>query len=310
MTVFAGHHGAIELQRIGSSNRIQASISPENLNSFRKRVAFSTAEGADLEWGLITTGDRLRITTSDSRGLPFRFYTNDANTAYIDNPSAGTLPLEFFANVDAMGQIRMYRTFADAMANSGVRYLAIPLAKSNTENTWNVQIEQIGGKYNFLGRIQGFTINTERTSVDATALGDKYQNFQAAQVSGSGTVDCLFDFRDVNGEELPIALCQLIQKIEIGSLFKGKFYLLEPGPPQPPGYGSFDGVFYELDGMMTRAGIEVRADQIVDCSFDFIVNGEFKLRAGSAPVELTTENNVSIGKESTLEELGVYLETN
>jgi hypothetical protein len=310
MTVFAGHYGAIELQRIGSGNALNLLISPENIDTGRKRIAFSTPEGKDIEFGLITTGDRLRITTSDARGLPLRLYTNAANTSYIDNPSGGVLPLEFFANVDAMGQIRMYRTFKDAMANSGASYLAIPLAQSSSAAPWSIKVTQITGDYNFLGAVEGFTINTERNSVDTTALGDQYQNFQAAQINGSGSVDCKFDFKNINAEEMPIALCQLIQKIEIGSLFKGKFYLLEPGSPQPAGYTVSEGVYYELNGIMTKAGVEVRADQIVECSFDFVVNGEFKLRAGAGATDLVTEDNVSIGKESTLDQLGVLQESN
>ena len=310
MTVFAGQYGAIELQRIGSSNVIDAVISPENLSTSRKRIALANTDGSDLEFGLIVTGDRLKITTEDPRGLPFRFYTNADNTAYIDDPSSSILPLEFFANVDAMGQIRMYRTFGDAMGNSGQRFLAIPLSKAASSNPWNVKISQLAGNYNKLGRVESFTLNTERNSVDTTSLGDKYQKFEASQVTGSGTVDCKFDFKDVSLEELPIALCQLIQKIEIGSRFKGKFYLLEPGLPQPSGFLLTEGVYYDIDGMMTRAGIEVRADQIVECSFDFVVNGEFKLRTGVNPLELTTESRVNIGIESTLEELGVLQEAN
>jgi hypothetical protein len=52
----------------------------------------------------------------------------------------------------------------------------------------------------------------------------------------------------------------------------------------------------------------MRADQIAECSFDFITAGEFKLRSGDSPVDLTTEGDVSIGNESTLEELGVLQE--
>jgi len=310
MTVFAGHYGAIELQRIGSSDALSLSLSAENLNTTRKRIALTNPDGSEVEHGLITSGDRIRITTGDARGLPFRFYTDNTNTTYIDDPGASVLPLEFFANVDAMGQIRMYRTFADALSNPGSRFLAIPLSKAASSANWPVTITQLAGAYNTLGRVEGFTINTERVTVDTTTLGDKYQNYQAAQVNGSGSVDCKFDFSTLNDEELPIALCQLIQKIEIGSRFNGKFYVLEPGLPQPPGYTANNGLYYEVEGIMTNAGVDVAADQIVECSFDFVVNGEFKLRAGVQAIDLTTEADVSIGNESTLEELGVLEENN
>ena len=107
-----------------------------------------------------------------------------------------------------------------------------------------------------------------------------------------------------------MALSQLIQKIEIGSKFAGKFYILKPGLPQPPGYTANEGVYYEVNGILTKSALTLRADELVECSFDFITSGEFKLKAGDAPIELATENNVSIGEEATLDELGVLRETN
>jgi len=65
-----------------------------------------------------------------------------------------------------------------------------------------------------------------------------------------------------------------------------------------------------VNGILTKSAMTVAADQMAECSFDFVTAGEFKLRAGDSPVDLTTENNVSIVKESTLEELGVLEEAN
>lgn len=310
MTVFAGHYGSIEFKRIGSANRLDLEVRPADISYERKRVSFGTPGGLDIPFGTITTGDRVRISTSDSRGLPFRFYTNAANTTYIDNPGASVGPLEFFANVDAMGAIRMYRNFSDAIANPGVRYLAVPLNKSEGEAVWPISVNLLPGNFNTLGQVQGFEISTDRESIDTTALGEKFRGFSASAISGSGSVDCLFSFKNLTGEEIPLALAELIQKVEIGSKFAGKFYILEPGPPQPPGYTTFEGVYYEIEGMLSRSAFTMRADQIAECSFDFITAGEFKLRSGDSPVDLTTENDVSIGNESTLEELGVLEEAN
>lgn len=309
MTVFAGHYGSVNFKRIGSSESIDCSINASDLDVPRKRFTLGLQGGIDIPFGTITTGDRVKIFTRDSRGLPFRWYKNTANTTYEDDPGAGILPLEFFANVDRMGAIRMYRNFADALSNPGVRYLAIPLSKTSGSASWSTVINLLPGSFNELGQVQGFQITTDRDSIDTTALGNKYKQFSASAISGSGSVDCLFDFKNLSGEEIPLALSQLIQKIEVGSKFSGRFYLLEPGSPQPPGYGLTEGVYYEVEGMLTSSALTVRADQIAECSFDFITSGEFALRVGDSPIELTTENNVSIGNESTLEQLGVLRET-
>ena len=309
MTVFVGHYGEIELRRIGSSNTLDLNISTSDLSFGRKRFTLGTEQGQDIPFGTITTGDRIKISTSDARGLPFRFYKNAANTVYIDDPGAGVLPLEFYANVDTLGAIRMYRNFADAIANPGARYLAVPLEKASSSPSWQVKVNLLPGSYNTLGQVEGFQISTDRETVDTTALGNKYKDFSSSSISGSGSVDCLFSFKNVSGQEIPLALSQLIQKIEIGSKFAGKFYILKPGLPQPPGYTENEGVYYEVNGILTKSALTLRADELVECSFDFITSGEFNLRAGSAPIKLLTENDVSISEEATLDELGVLKET-
>lgn len=307
MTVFAGHYGNIEFKRLGDTKPLSLFINEQDIIVSRKRITLSYQDGLDLAFGTITTGDRVRIATSDPRGLPFRLYKNAANTVYTDYPKGA---IEFFANVDAMGAIRMYRSFEKAMANSDNEYTAIPLTPSAGSLSWPVTVTLLPGAFNTLGRIQGFTLSTERENVDTSALGDKYRHFLSSAISGSGSVDCLFDLRDTSLQELPLAIAQLIQKIEIGSKFEGKFYLLEPFGDQPNGYASSEGVYYQAEGLFIRSSMTVRADQIVECSFDFVTSGEFILRTGENLVTLATENNVSIGNDATLDELGVLVESN
>jgi hypothetical protein len=310
VTVFAGHYGSIELKRIGGPFKLDLEIRAQDISSGRKRFAFSTKEGNDIPWGTITTGDRVRIATTDSRGLPFRFFRDTANAQTIDNPGATIGPLEFFANVDTMGAIRMYRNFADAIANPNARYLAIPLSKAAGDPPWPVTVTLLPGNYNTLGRVEGFTISTDRENIDITSLGERYRGMSASAISGSGTVDCLFEFKNVAGQEIPAALADLIQKVEIGSQFEGKFYLLAPSSRPPKGYTAIESAYYRVRAMITKSALTVQGGAIVDCSFDFVTTGQFEFRTGDSPVEITTEANVNIGNESTLDELGTLLEIN
>ena len=311
MTVFAGHYGDLELKRFADTRILNFNITRADLDVGRKRFAFSDKNFLDIRKGTITTGDRIRVTTSDSRGLPFRLYTNVSNTEFQDNPteSNGYLPVEFFANVDSMGAIRMYRTFADAIANTGDKYLAVPISTPSGSDPWKVDVSILPGTFNAVGKVLGFEISTERETVDTTSLGDAFRGFTHSGISGSGKVDCLFDFKDVDGEEVPLAIAQFVQKIEIGSKFVGRFYLLEPSQDPPPGFTSDDGVFYEVNGIFVRSSLVIRADLIAECSFDFITSGEFILQAGATPVAITTEDDVKLGNETTLEDLGVLNET-
>jgi hypothetical protein len=310
VTVFAGHYGSIELKRIGGPFTLDLDIRAQDISAGRKRFALSTKEGQDLPWGTITTGDRVRIATTDARGLPFRFFRNAANTQFVDDPKASVGPLEFYANVDTMGAIRMYRSFGDAIANANQRYLAIPLEKAVGSQSWPVTVKLLPGAYNTLGRVEGFTLSTDRENIDITSLGDRYRGMSASAISGSGTVDCLFEFKNTIGQEIPAALADLIQKVEIGSQFEGKFYLLAPSRRPPRGYTIVESAYYQVKAMITRSALTVRGDAIVDCSFDFVTTGQFEFRTGDSPVKITTEAGVNISNESTLDELGTLLEIN
>lgn len=72
MTVFAGHYGSVELKRVGDSHVLDLEITKSDLYVSRKRFALGMANSLDLPFGTITTGDRIRISTQDARGLPFR----------------------------------------------------------------------------------------------------------------------------------------------------------------------------------------------------------------------------------------------
>jgi hypothetical protein len=309
MTIFAGHYGQVELKR-GGGGTINARLSPINLLVSRKRINIGDTSGIDLPNGTITTGDRIRLTTDDARGLPLRLYTDAANTTYIDNPGAGVLPIEFFANVDAMGAVRMYRSFGDAINNTGTGFVAVPLAVSASSAPWSLTMTIVEGGFHKVGKVQGFTFSTDRESTDITSLGERFKNFAQSGISGSGSVDCLFSFKSLSDEEIPLALCELVQKIETGAKFAGKFYLLEPRVQQIPGYNTLEGVWYEVNGIMTKAGITVRSDQLVECSFDFISAGAFALKSGVAPVDIATEAGVRLGTDADLTELGLIVETN
>ncbi len=307
MTVFAGHYGSLLLKRSGATFSLDLEIRGQDINASRKRLCFSTKEGDDVPWGTITTGDRIRLAPYAGSALPVRLYTDLANTTFVDSPA---YPIEFFANVDAMGAIRMYRTFLDAINNADARYMAVPLTPASGAAPVPVQVSLLPGDFNGVGEVQGFTLSTDRDSVDVTALGDRYKGISAGSISGSGTVDCLFTLKGGNGQERTATLAHLVQRVDTGSFFRGKFYILEPSSKPPRGYIASDGAYYEVEAMITRSAFQVAADNIAECSFDFVTTGEFLFRTGTVTQPLTTNAGVSIVTDSTLEDIGLLLETN
>jgi hypothetical protein len=49
------------------------------------------------------------------------------------------------------------------------------------------------------------TLNTDRETIDATSLSDKFRKqYSAGIISGSGSIDCLFDYTSTGIKETPL----------------------------------------------------------------------------------------------------------
>jgi len=140
-----------------------------------------------------------------------------------------------------------------------------------------------------VGQVTDFTLNTSREAVDVTELGDEFRQQYSALISGSGQLNCFFDYErrmcdnlseaSSNVIEMPIYMHQLLLRTRLGSSFRSKLTLVCRGPKP----GSFqedldDEVWYEFDGLVTNVAIAFEPTQPVRTTVDFVTTGEVKLR--------------------------------
>lgn len=263
MTFFAGHTGTVRLRRNSQVVSFTSQIDAVDVNTTLNRLGFD----GSLE--NILTGDRVTIATNDARKLscfpaanwPLTLQVEDTFTAYV--------------NVNLYGGLRFFRTFEAAVNNE--RALELPVATfSGAPIAISVEIED--ADYNVAGDVIGFDFQTERDAVDTTSLNDKFkQQYSAGLISGSGSIDALFNPFTSERKESSLLLLQLIQRVEIGSGFSAQLWLTDENT-----YGSNLDVYYEFDAVITRAGVEVRSDQIISTSIDFLSTGEIALKVGRA----------------------------
>lgn len=256
---------------------IKTEINSNDINTILNRFSF---EGAEND---VLTGDYLTFTTEDPRGLAFLF---PSFWSWTDT----TVPLQkasFYVNVNGMGGMRVYRQFNDAVNNNRDNESPLQLINGSPLEV-EVLIEDTN--FNTVGKIEGYTINTERDAVDVTSLNDKFrQQYSAGLISGNGSIDALFAYQTVINEETPLLMLQLIQRVETGSSFEASLFLVTKNAAT----SEFD-VWYQFEAMVTRAGVEVRGDGIVSCAIDFVTTGEIKLQVGIAPSYVLQENQFKI----------------
>lgn len=290
MTFFVGHTGVVRLQR-KSENSVDGLVHADDINTALNRFSF---EGADND---LITGDFINFSTEDERGLlflPATFWSipDEEVDGYAIQQNARA-----YINVNAVGGIRLYPSFSDAINNE--RSNEYSLAQFSGEPI-PINVEISDTKFNTLASVTSYELNTDRNALDVTSLSDNFQQqYSSGLLSGGGSVECLFGYENVNIEETPLFLLQVINRINVGSSFKAIFAIASNELLS----GFKQEVFYEVEAVITRTGVTVSADSLISCSIDFVTNGEIKLRVGLPPEFILKEDSDAIHLESTLDYL-------
>lgn len=283
MTFFLGTKGNIRLRR-GSSlqmGELVDRISPDDVNTNLNRLSFDNA-GDNL-----LTGDRVDITTSDAREL-----VCFATGAWPDGERRSSISA--YVNVNGVGGLRFFTEFADAVNN--VRANELPL-EAFAGAALPITVAVRDSAYNVLGNVVDYTLATDREAIDSTTLNDRFrQLYSAGLLSGSGTITCAFDYTTSGVTETPLLMLQLINRLDIGSEFDCALYLTDKANDE-----TVQNVYYEFTAMVTKAGVEVRAGDIINSTIDFVTTGEIRLLIGQASGYVLQEDDGKIRLQQNLD---------
>ena len=282
MTYFLGNFGKIKLRRKAAGS-IESSVIPADVNTTLNRFGF---EGSVEN---LLTGDQLLISTTDARGLDFL-----PPSTWPDGGGVTQKDVVAYCNVNAIGGIRLFETFSEAINNN--RVSEYPL-ETFTGAELPIKIDVYGSVERMLGDVTGFTFNTDREALETTTMSDRFKRmYSAGLISGAGSIDCLFNTTNSGLIENSLLMLQLINRTDIGSEFSCFLQLTED--PVNPGLND---VYYEFDAMVTKAGIEVRPDNAITCAIDFVTTGEIKLLIGEPSGYILKEDTDHIRLQQNLD---------
>ena len=282
MTFFLGTRGNVRLRRgtdvsLGS---ISSSVDPDDIQLTLNRVGI---EGAVDN---LFTGDRVDITTTDARGLDFIPASNWSSGNTEDTFST-------YVNVNAAGGLRLFSNFADAVNNVRANEIALEAFTGDPIEV-DVAVRDVG--FNVLGNVTSYEFQSNREAVDITALSDKFRKqYSAGIISGSGRIDCFFDNITSGVNETPQLLLQLIQRLDLGSAFDLALYLVDKEVDP-----NVENVFYLLTAVVTNAGVNVTANELITCSLDFVTTGDVRLIVGKPSQYILKEDDDRIRVEHSL----------
>ena len=275
MSIYFGSTGFIELKRDALNSEISTSINPADVNTTKKRFSVEKVDGS------LITGDQVEIETTDGSNLELL--------------SGHSFPdLRKYIHIDDVGGIKLYDTFASALAGEVTDALTLTAPSS----TKDILIRTRNTRFRPLAKITEFEITTTRDTVDITNLGSEFRKqYENGLISGQGTIQTIWQHRNFQNDstfispEFPVYLSQLLVRMQQGADFEGRFYVYHD-PSQ-----STNSVWYQSMCVVTNVAINVPASGLVEARIEFITNGEIKLHNGVPPSFLLLDSSDKILQE-------------
>ena len=269
MSVYLGSYGLVELRRSSELAEKTSIVNPGDVNTARRRFSF------DFDAGFLNSGDQLEIRTTDGTNLDFVDATGWLVGTVQD---AG----HWYIHVDELGGIRLYDTFDKSI--EGLQSQAIVLTSIARDIPIAVRIVNIIPRV--LAQCTYFELNTTREAVDTTALGDEFRSQYSSLISGSGNFRAYWEYLPSYAKQATAEsahyLLQLAIRTEVGSKFAAKFYL-KVGSEDGSKTTIDDEIWYEIEGLVTQAGVNFSPDNAVEISADFVTTGPIRLLAKTTP---------------------------
>lgn len=273
MSIYLGTFGEVELQRQFDGSDLRSTINPSDVNATEKRFSF------DFEHGQLISGDQVEITSTDDSALDFiSSYTKTS--------------IKKFINVDELDGIRLYDSFAHAV-NGGT---ANATALATPGDVIPIRLKVENAQRRLLAQCSGFELNTERETVDTTALSDEFRNRISTLMSGSGRMSCFWEYTGDTENELPNYLLELQLRTRVGSQFRARFYLKTTSHnPSGDSGTALQEIWYEFTGVLTACAVQFSPSSAIQFTADFITTGPIQIRMDLLPPpKLLQENSDDI----------------
>tara|TARA_B100001250_G_scaffold414114_1_gene450758 strand:+ start:486 stop:1355 length:870 start_codon:yes stop_codon:yes gene_type:complete len=263
MPTYLGSGGFIELKRTSMEQSITAALVPSDVNVSRKRFSVDGVKGN------IITGDRLSIERTDG--------SSNLELVSGHNARDGS----WFANVDDLGGLRLYETFAFAVGGAKTNALTLVEPSGDQE----ISIISRNKNYRPLARIEEYEFTTQRDQIEISQLGEVYKRqYDNGMLQGQGSMTCFWEHRYVasdpdysSDQEFSSYLARLILRVQQGTDFIGRFFLYRESAT------SSNNAWYECTAQITSCSVSIPNVGIVKTQIEFVTNGEFDLKVGGTP---------------------------
>ena len=248
MSVYLGN------ERVETGRGLRSELAPSDVNVGRKRFS------VDFALGALITGDLITIAVD--------------NGATLELVSGHSYPdWTGYVHVDEVGGIRLYSTFAFALAGGITNALALV----TPSDTRAIKITTQTDLFKCVAQVKSFDMTTSRDLVQTTSLSQEFQSqYEAGLISGQGRMSCFWEHQTGTSEtlEFSVYLARLVLRLQQGARFRGKFYIYKNEQND-------SSVWYECDCIVSSVQVSVEPGEAITTEIDFVTTGLITLREDS-----------------------------
>lgn len=291
MGIYLGNIGGIEITRNSSGDIKESIVNPSDVNASRDRFSF------DFDESYLISGDLVEFTTTDGTNLDF--VSSNGWSGGIVQPSGN-----WYVFIDELGGIRLYTNFDDSLEGSTAGLVQLEAIARDIP----IRVVVRGRDSRLLASITDYELNTNRETVDITALSDEYRQQYSSLITGSGRLTAQWDYVNEASKETVNYLMQLVLRTEIGSGFHAKFYIKSANTDASGGTFAGtqmnDALWWEFDAIVTNSATSFAPSDIIVSRIDFVATGAIRLRARTTARRRLLQED---GDPFKLEQGGYYL---
>jgi hypothetical protein len=270
MGIYLGNVGNIEITRKSAEGGKESLVNPSDVNAIRNRFGF------DFDEGYLINGDLVELSTTDGTTLDF---VDASGWAVAAVQTSGN----WYVHIDELGGIRLYDNFDDSLEGSTSGLVSLVAITRNIP----IRVVVRDRDSRLLASISDYELNTNRETVDITALSDQYRQQYSSLITGSGSLTAQWDYFKGAGEEPVHYLMQLVLRTEVGSGFHAKFYIKSANTGAAGGSFSSsqfnDALWWEFEAIVTSSATSFAPGEIIVSRIEFVATGAIKLRASTQP---------------------------
>ena len=130
-------------------------------------------------------------------------------------------------------------------------------------------------EYTYICDIVEWELRLDASSIDITPLGTTYSEAIKDLISGGGSINFNFDWREVGRD--PKALVDLIMLTKTGAQAGLQLYLLYGRDKVGCTDQQAGTLYWNMDVLLTRCNISVRSTEFIRGAAEFVTTEEFRL---------------------------------